>query len=54
MHVCVQLLASLFYFIMVRVSDPALEIEIGMAIQMKGWSLHRMYIYTFDAGLNFI
>jgi len=36
MHVCVQLLASLFYFIMVRVSDPALEIEIRMAIQMKG------------------
>jgi len=53
MHVCVQLLASVFYFIMVRVSDPALEIEIGMAIQMKGWSLHRMYICTFDVGLNF-
>jgi len=30
MHGCVQLLASLFYFIMACVSDPALEIQIRM------------------------
>jgi len=40
MHVCVQLLASLFYFIMDRVSDPALEIHIRMATQTEGW-----YVY---------
>ena len=53
MHVCVQLLVSLFYFIMARASDPALEIQMWMATKIEGWSLHRMYICTFDVGLNF-
>ena len=32
MYDCVQLLASLFYFIMDCVSDPAVEIQIRMVV----------------------